>query len=246
MNHHVFGLIGYPLTHSFSKKYFDAKFASENIVDANFELYSIPSINEFKNIAATKNLKGLAVTIPYKKQIIPYLNEVDDVVKILGACNCITFNNGVLKGFNTDVLGFEKSLLQHLKPNHKKALILGTGGAAAAVEYVLQKLNIAVEFVSREAKNKNQLTYNALNKTIITDRKLIINTTPLGTYPNIESFPEIPYEFLNEEHLLFDLVYNPSTTAFMQKGINQKAAVVNGYDMLVFQAEENWKIWNSL
>jgi shikimate dehydrogenase len=245
MSKNVYGLIGFPLTHSFSKKYFDTKFLNEAIINSSFELFSIPSIEDFKDVINTNNLKGLAVTIPYKKQVIPFLNEVDDAVKQLGACNCITFKNGILKGFNTDVLGFEKSLVQHIKPNHNKALILGTGGAAAAVEFVLQKLNISYELVSREAKVTQQISYEMLTKELIEDRQLIINTTPLGTFPNVESCPNIPYHFLNNQHLLFDLVYNPSTTKFMQKGLAQKASVVNGYDMLVYQAEENWKIWNS-
>ena len=245
MNKNVFGLIGYPLTHSFSKKYFDEKFFKEKINDAHFELFSIPNIEAFNELITIENLKGLAVTIPYKKLVIPYLNEVDDVVNKLGACNCITIKNGFLKGYNTDVLGFEKSLLQHLNPNNNKALILGTGGAAAAVEFVLEKLNIDYLVVSREAKNNNCITYQSLNKETIQSHTLIINTTPLGTFPNVNDCPSIPYQFLSENHLLFDLVYNPSTTKFMQKGLEKGASVANGLDMLVYQAEENWKIWNT-
>jgi shikimate dehydrogenase len=245
MKKNVFGLIGYPLTHSFSKKYFDEKFFKEKINDAHFELFSIPNIEAFNELITIENLKGLAVTIPYKKLVIPYLNEVDDVVKKLGACNCITLKNNFLKGYNTDVLGFEKSLLQHLKPNNNKALILGTGGGAAAVEFVLEKLNIDYLVVSREAKNNNCITYQSLNKETIQSHTLIINTTPLGTFPNVNDCPSIPYQFLSENHLLFDLVYNPSTTKFMQKGLEKGASVANGLDMLVYQAEENWKIWNT-
>lgn len=245
MSLHVFGLIGYPLTHSFSKKYFDAKFLEENIQHAAFELFSIPTIENFTSVIATSNLKGLAVTIPFKKQVISYLHETDDVVKKLGACNCITIKNGILKGYNTDVIGFEKSLVTYLKPYHTKALILGSGGAAAAVEFVLNKLKIDYMIVSRAEKNTTQILYNTLNQKIITEHTLIINTTPLGTYPNIQECPNIPYTFLTDKHLLFDLVYNPSTTMFMQKGLNQNATAVNGYDMLVYQAEENWKIWNN-
>ncbi|MFY8090663.1 MAG: shikimate dehydrogenase family protein [Chitinophagaceae bacterium] len=245
MNKNVFGLIGYPLTHSFSKKYFDEKFFKEKINDAHFELFSIPNIEAFNELITIENLKGLAVTIPYKKLVIPYLNEVDDVVKKLGACNCITLKNDFLKGYNTDVLGFEKSLLQHLKPNNNKALILGTGGAAAAVEFVLEKLNIDYLVVSREAKNNNCITYQSLNKETIQSHTLIINTTPLGTFPDVNDCPNIPYQFLSENHLLFDLVYNPSITKFMQKGLEKGASVANGFDMLVYQAEENWKIWNT-
>lgn len=244
MANSVYGLIGYPLTHSFSKKYFDEKFIVEKIKDCDFQLFSIESISDLSSVTSKPNIRGFAITIPYKKQIIPFLNEMDNTVKKLGACNCVCLVEGRLKGYNTDVIGFKKSLLQHLKPHHKHALVLGTGGAAAAVEFVFSELQIAYKNVSRNPHNNNDLSYSQLNKKIMEQHTLIVNTTPLGTYPAINDCPNLPYHFLNSEHLLFDLVYNPSITKFMQHGINKKSTTVNGYDMLVYQAEENWKIWN--
>ncbi len=239
-----FGLIGYPLSHSFSKKYFTEKFAAEGLVDCVYENYSIPSINELENVLS-KNplLEGFNITIPYKEQVIAYLSEKSDVVKQIGACNCVSIKNGSLKGYNTDVTGFELSLKEKLKSSHKKGLILGTGGAAKAVEYVLQKLNIGHKYVSRSPVAGN-LSYTDLTEDIIAEYTLIINTTPLGMYPNIQEMPPIPYHSLTANHYLFDLVYNPAKTVFLQKGEERGAAIKNGEDMLVIQAEESWKIWN--
>ena len=215
----------------------------ENIVDASFELFDIENIDDIKKIIANKSVKGFAITIPYKQQIIPYLDSFNDLVKQTNACNCVKIIDGKLIGFNTDVIGFEQSLTRNLKAFHTKALVLGNGGAAAAIKYVLHKLCIEFKTVSRE-KNKADFVYEELNESISQSYKLIINTTPLGTFPNTADCPNIPYQYLTKEHYLFDLVYNPSLTSFMHKGIQQNAFVKNGYEMLVIQAEENWKIWN--
>jgi shikimate dehydrogenase len=189
------------------------------------------------------DLCGLNVTIPYKEQVLSFLNEKNDLVKQIKACNCISINKGKLKGYNTDVLGFEQSLQEKLKPNNKKALILGTGGAAKAVEFVLDKNNIAYKYVSRKPSAKNY-SYEQLTPAIIKSHTLIINTTPLGMYPAVTEAPPIPYESLTSDHYLFDLIYNPEVTLFLRKGQDKGAAIKNGYEMLVIQAEESWKIWN--
>lgn len=242
----LFGLIGYPLSHSFSKKYFDQKFLQEKITDTSFENFSIENISLLHEILKNTDLEGLAITIPYKKAVMPFLNIASEAVQKMGACNCISIKEGKLYGHNTDVIGFERSFIQQLKPQHKQALILGTGGAAAAVEFVLQKLKIPYHFVSRKKdREDNILVYEELNETVINHHQVIINCSPLGTFPKVDGAPDIPYQFINKEHYLFDLVYNPAETMFLQLGKQRGAIVQNGYDMLVFQAEENWKIWNS-
>jgi shikimate dehydrogenase len=239
-----FGLIGYPLTHSFSKKYFEDKFSRERMDDATFENFSIENISLLHHILnENSHLKGLAVTIPYKKAVVDFLYKSDAVVKKINACNCIKITDGKLFGFNTDVIGFEKSFVELLQPHHNKALILGTGGAAAAVEYTLQQLNMHYQFVSRK-KEVNTITYNELTITLLQQYSVIINTTPVGTYPTIDECPAIPYALLTPQHYLFDLVYNPVETKFLQLGKEQGALIKNGYNMLAIQAEENWKIWN--
>lgn len=240
----LFGLIGYPLSHSFSKKYFTEKFEKEGLSDYKYELFSIAVIDELKNVIDRhSDLRGLNVTIPYKEQVLSFLDEADDIVKKIQACNCINMINGKLRGFNTDVEGFERSLKTQLKPHHKKALILGTGGAAKAVEFVLQKSGIDFKYVSRKS-SVNSYSYDELTPGIISDHPLIINTTPLGMYPAITEAPDIPYKALTTDHYLFDLVYNPEKTLFLQKGEEKGAATKNGYEMLVIQAEESWRIWN--
>jgi shikimate dehydrogenase len=240
----LFGLIGYPLTHSFSKKFFTEKFEKEGLTDCKYELFSISTINELISVLDQHpDLYGLNVTIPYKEQVLSFLDDTDDVVKKIKACNCIIIKNGKLKGYNTDVEGFERSLKKQLQPHHKKALILGTGGAAKAVEFVLQKLEIDFNYVSRKP-SVNNYSYNQLTPGIITDHSLIINTTPLGLYPAVNEAPPIPYEALTANHYLFDLVYNPEKTLFLRMGEERGAAIKNGYEMLVIQAEESWKIWN--
>ncbi|MGI8950880.1 MAG: shikimate dehydrogenase family protein [Chitinophagaceae bacterium] len=242
----TFGLIGYPLSHSFSQKYFIEKFQREKIEDAEFKTFSIPSINDVKKIIEKNDdLKGFALTIPYKKSIINFLNEKDFVVEQTQACNCVKIKNNKLIGFNTDVIGFEKSFMKNLQPHQKKALIIGTGGGAAAVEFVLKKLQIGYAFVSRKKNKKtNVFLYDDLSKEVMQQYQIIINATPVGMYPNINEAPAIPYQYLTSENYLFDLIYNPAKTKFLLSGEEKNATIKNGYEMLVIQAEENWKIWN--
>lgn len=241
-----FGLIGFPLGHSFSKKYFTEKFAAEGI-DAKYDLYELDDIQKFEELKYNENLSGLNVTIPYKEQVIPFLDELDEIATEIGAVNVIKFfrENGVLKlkGFNSDAVGFENSIRAFLKNYHQKALILGTGGASKAIEFVLRKLGIEVTFVSRNLK-ENQLAYSELNNNILSEYLVVINATPLGTFPKIDACPDIPYEYLSDKHLLFDVVYNPAETLFMKKGKERGAEVLNGEKMLNGQAEEAWRIWN--
>ncbi len=239
-----FGLIGYPLSHSFSKKFFSDKFIAENILDAQYELYPIEKIEQFPDLVKSlPNLVGINVTIPYKEKVMQYLDHLSDVVAETGACNCIHHVEGKLTGYNTDVIGFEKSLLKKLNSTHQKALVLGTGGAAKAVFYVLRKLGIEYLVVSRNGGG-TALSYQELNVKILDEYTLIINTTPLGMHPHVEAAPDIPYEFISSKHYLFDLVYNPAKTVFLTKGEKQGAAIENGADMLIDQAEASWEIWN--
>lgn len=240
-----YALIGYPLTHSFSQKYFQQKFINENIIDSEFVNYSIENIEEIKDILLKdESLKGFCITIPHKKNILPYLHAKTDAVKKMNACNCVQIKNGKWIGHNTDIIGFEKSFITHLLPFHNKALILGTGGAAAAVAYVLGKLNIPFKFVSRK-KNEDYFTYSDLDQNVMKEYNIIINASPIGTYPKVNEAPPIPYEYLCAQHYLYDLVYNPSKTKFLKFGEEKGALIQNGYPMLSIQAEENWKIWNS-
>jgi len=243
----LFALVGYPLTHSFSERYFNDKFREEAITNASFTLFSIEKIDSIKDIIDTyHNLQGFSITIPHKKAIIPFLAEATDQVKEMGACNCVKIKDGKLCGYNTDVVGFEKSFIKKLLPHHKKTLILGTGGAAAAVEFVLRKLGIDYSFVSRIGNAEfGILSYEDLSPEILTEHTIIINTTPLGTFPKVDEAAEIPYHLLTLKHYLFDLVYNPAETKFLRLGKEQGATIENGYEMLVLQAEENWLIWNS-
>ncbi len=243
-----FGLIGYPLTHSFSKKYFAEKFQREGISDASYELFELEKIGEIESLmAANKNLLGLNVTIPFKESVISFCDDLDETAKRSGAVNCLKIENAsMLKrkitGYNTDVIGFEKSLVPLLKPHHQKALILGSGGSSKAVQFVLRKLGIAFKIVSRVAE-KNHLSYEALNQEILNEHLLIVHTTPLGMFPNNDEKPQLPYHFIHEKHLLFDLVYNPAATTFLQAGKAMGATVRNGLKMLEIQAEESWAIW---
>lgn len=242
-----YGLIGYPLSHSFSQKYFTQKFEKEAIADAVFHAFAIPSIGELPQLLKDHpQLVGFCITIPYKRSVMQYLNEASDAVKQMDACNCVRITNGKLYGFNTDVVGFERSFIKHLQPHHTHALILGTGGASSAVEFVLKQLNIAYYFVSRtKDESKNILGYADVNEALLATHSVIINCTPLGTYPNVDAAPELPYHLLTAKHYLFDLVYNPSKTKFLLLGEQQGATIENGSEMLALQAEENWKIWNS-
>ena len=241
-----FGLIGYPLSHSFSPAYFAEKFTAEGYSDCIYEAFPIKSVEEITSLLASNpDLEGLNVTIPYKKNILPFLHHSSNAVKETGACNCIKINNKVLTGFNTDVIGFEKSLLFNLTKTHTKALILGTGGSAAAVKFVLKKLGIEFLFVSRnESPDEKVITYKDVSCELLNEYKLIINTTPSGMFPDVNNSPDIPYKCLTKEHYLYDLVYNPAHTLFLRKGVEKGAITKNGSDMLIIQAEESWKIWN--
>ncbi|NCI47925.1 shikimate dehydrogenase family protein [Sediminibacterium soli] len=239
-----YGLIGYPLSHSFSKTYFAEKFAKQGIADCVYENYALAGIDELGTLLQQEGLRGLNVTIPYKKQVMPFLQAMTPAVSQMGACNCIDIRNGVLTGHNTDVVGFRQSLLPFLKPQHTHALILGTGGASAAVEYVLNELQIACRYVSR-SEGEEAIAYTSLTPDMMRTHLLVINTTPLGMYPNTTECPDIPYELISPEHHLFDLIYNPAETLFLAKGRAKGATVQNGLEMLELQAEESWHIWNS-
>ncbi len=237
----LYGLIGLPLTHSFSKKYFTEKFITEGIADTAYELFPLQDIAMLPALLkAHPNLCGLNVTIPYKQQVLAYLNNVNALP--LEACNCIKIVNGKLIGYNTDVAGFEQSFLAKLLPHHTKALVLGTGGASVAVQYVLQKLHIHYKVVSRG--NGAHLNYGQLNEAIMAEHPIVINTTPLGTYPNVDDCADIPYHLLTPLHYCYDLVYNPAITLFLQKAMDKGADIKNGSDMLKIQADVSWHIWN--
>lgn len=239
-----FGLLGYPLSHSFSQKYFTEKFAQLGLTDCVYENFSLPDIKELSVVLKEKtDLCGFNITIPYKKQVLAFLDEVSPVVAAIGACNCVQIKAGKLTGYNTDVVGFEQSLKPFLQPHHTKALVLGTGGASAAVEYVLRKLGITVQYVSREASD-HAIAYEQVDEKILSTHHLLINTTPLGMYPNVTECPDLPYHFLSPQHHLYDLIYNPAETQFLSNGKVQGATVQNGQEMLVLQAEESWRIWN--
>lgn len=240
-----FGLIGKNIEYSFSKKYFTEKFSADLFTDFTYENFDIQSIDEFpKIIENNPDLKGLNVTIPYKQSIIPFLDTLSDKAFKIGAVNVIRFTKkGNLKGYNSDWYGFKKSLEPLLQPHHKKALILGTGGASKAVAFALDELDITYAFVSREANDKT-IDYERINATTFDNYQIIINCTPVGTSPNVKEFPTIPYQFFTEKHIAFDLIYNPEETQFLKKAKKKGAVIKNGYEMLVFQAEKAWKIWN--
>ena len=255
-----YGLIGYPLSHSFSKKYFTEKFEKENLKDHEYNLFPIEQIEQFPElIKKHTSLKGLNVTIPYKESVIPFLDELNETAKEIGAVNCIKIENDKetesgkrLIGYNTDAFGFRQSIKPFLETQHEKALILGTGGASKAVHYVLKTIGIDCYFVTRtkiidnQLITKNEFSYEELNEYVISAFKLIVNTTPLGTYPQVAEAPNIPYEFLTPAHLLYDLVYNPAETEFLKRGKKMGASTINGLSMLHQQAEEAWRIWNQL
>ena len=241
-----FGLIGFPLGHSFSKKFFTEKFERENI-DARYDLYELQDISEFVALKDMPELSGLNVTIPYKEQVMPFLNELDETAAKIGAVNVIKFIRSqgklVLKGYNSDAIGFENSLKPFIQPYHKKALILGTGGASKAIDYTLRKLGIETTYVSRTAK-PDMLTYSQLTAEIMADYTVIVNASPVGTFPHSDECPDIPYQLLTDKHLLFDVVYNPAETLFLRKGKEQGAQGLNGEGMLIGQAIAAWEIWN--
>lgn len=240
-----FGLLGRNINYSFSKGYFTEKFNNENFKGYSYENFDIQEITSFPEIIKKNpDLKGLNITIPYKELIIQYLDKLSKKATVIGAVNTIKITKkGKLKGYNTDYYGFKKALEPLLQSHHKKALILGTGGASKGVAFALDELGIIYTFVSREAK-ENAIDYNRINATTFDNYQIIINSTPVGTSPNIESFPLIPYEYFTEKHIAFDLIYNPAETQFLKKAKEQGAQTKNGLEMLIFQAEKAWEIWN--
>jgi shikimate dehydrogenase len=241
-----FGLLGRNINYSFSRGYFTDKFNSNSVFEGcTYENFDIPEITDLPEvIKKTANLKGMNVTIPYKEAVLPYLDRLSKKAAAIGAVNTIKFTkNGKLKGYNTDYYGFMESLKPLLQPHHKKALILGTGGASKGVAYALKELGILYIFVSREAK-EGIIDYPRINATVFDNYQIIINTSPVGTSPNIEAFPLIPYELFTEKHIAYDLIYNPAETQFLNKAAAAGAQTKNGQDMLILQAEKAWKIWN--
>ncbi|WP_029035046.1 shikimate dehydrogenase family protein [Salinimicrobium terrae] len=241
---HKFGLVGRNISYSFSRKYFSEKFRREGIA-ATYENFDLQDIKEFSNIIVQNpELKGLNVTIPYKESIMPFLDTLDPVAKEIGAVNTIKVaEDGKLTGYNTDYFGFAEALKPHLKPHHRHALILGTGGASKAINYALNSLNISTIFVSR-SPSKNAISYEELSREILEKNSVIVNTTPLGTYPKTGEFPALPVEHLSSRHLLFDLIYNPPKTTLMQMAETRGVTILNGQKMLEFQALKAWEIWN--
>jgi len=244
----TFGLIGYPLSHSFSKKYFTEKFVREGISGCRYELFPIEAVDLVVDLQQQNSqLEGLNVTIPYKVAVIPFLDELEEAAAFIGAVNCISIqrkeDRPFLKGFNTDAYGFEESLKPLLASHHQKALIFGNGGAAKAVKYVLQKLDIPFLVVTR-APTANSIGYEDVTAEILQEYTVLINTTPLGMAPNVNSVPAIPYQFLDHRHLSYDLVYNPEETQFLQLSKERGAVTKNGMEMLELQAERSWTIWN--
>ena len=244
-----FGLIGYPLTHSFSKQYFADKFEREGIKDCQYNNYPIEHISLLPELAASKTtLAGLNVTIPYKEKVIPYLEMPDPDIALIGAVNTIKIiRQGArirLIGYNTDVYGFHHSIAPYIQPHFRNALILGTGGSSKAVAYVLHHFGIQVIHVSRSPSAQGQISYKQLNRELIEKSLVIVNASPVGMYPDINSFPDIPYEFLTPRHVLFDLIYNPPESGFLSRGKQQGTQIVNGLQMLHLQAERSWIIWN--
>ena len=241
-----FGLIGKNISYSFSESYFNSKFKNEGIEDATYQNFDIQTISELTTILSkTDNLKGLNVTIPYKEEVIPFLDKLNKKAKKIGAVNTIKINeNGKLIGYNTDCYGFKKSLKPLLKSNHRKAIILGTGGASKAVAFTLKELGIEYIYVSRKPSELTKITYNNLTQDLIKTHHIIINCSPVGTFPNIEQYPKIPYDAITNHHILYDLIYNPEETKFLKLGKENSATTINGLKMLKLQAEKAWRIWN--
>ena len=239
-----FGLLGKNIDYSFSRGFFKDKFETEKL-ECSYKNFDLETIEDFENLKNSTQLSGLNVTIPYKQEVIPYLDAIDLEAQDIGAVNTIKIKNGKLTGYNTDHFGFEHSLKPHLKPHHKRALILGTGGASKAIAYALKKLGIQFDYVSRTQSNAVKYTYESLADKGIEDYHIIVNCTPLGTYPDVTKCPQIPYNQITSNHLLFDLIYNPEETLFLKKGKNNNAKILNGLQMLRLQAEKSWELWNS-
>ena len=245
----TFGLIGYPLSHSFSKKYFTEKFEKEGLSGNHYELFPLENVDSLPSlIESNEGLEGFNVTIPHKVAVIPYLDEMEAAASFIGAVNCISirYRQGkpFLKGYNTDAYGFEASLIPLLSATHQKALIFGDGGAAKAVKYVLGKLGISFLSVVRKESGQH-LQYNQISSDLLQEYTLLINTTPLGMSPNVDTCPDIPYDALTSKHLAYDLVYNPEETMFLKLAKTAGASVKNGMEMLHLQADRSWFIWNN-
>ena len=245
--HRVYGLVGYRLTHAFSRNFFNEKFANEKI-PAEYRNFEIDHIDDLRLVVEeTPELCGLNVTIPYKESIIPLLDEMDGTAQMIGAVNVVKFIPGkdkvILKGYNSDIIGFTDSIRPYIKDHHRKALILGTGGASKAVWYGLLSLGIDPQLVSRTAR-EGVLSYDELTPRHMEEFQIIVNTTPLGMYPQTDTCPNIPYDYITSQHLAYDLVYNPETTLFLEKCAQQGAATKNGLEMLLLQAYASWDIWN--
>lgn len=239
-----YGLLGRNISYSFSEKYFNDRFDKEGI-NAQYFTFDLQEIKELGSLLKEKELNGLNVTIPYKQDVFPYLDNLSDEVEEIGAVNVIKFEkDGTLTGHNSDYYGFKNSLLESVTDLPKKALVLGTGGASKAVVKALKDLGIEWKYVSRSSK-EGQYTYEELDETVIKEYHLIVNCSPVGTFPKVDECPDLPYQSLTNEHIMFDLIYNPETTTFMQKGIDKGALAINGYRMLILQAEKAWEIWNS-
>ncbi len=240
----TYGLLGRNIEYSFSRNYFNERFKNQAI-DAYYKNFDLQDISELKEVLKNESIHGMNVTIPYKRDIMPFLDRLSPDAEAIGAVNVVKFEkDGSLTGYNSDYYGFSASLQPLLKIKPKKALILGTGGASKAIAYALKDLGIEYTFVSRTPK-EGQYTYSNLNEAIIKDYLLIINSTPLGTFPKTEAYPNIPYQYITSNHMLFDLIYNPAITQFLKKGYEQGASILNGERMLVLQAEKSWEIWNS-
>lgn len=242
-----FGLIGKNISYSFSKNYFDRKFEQEGISNCSYAIFDLPDISSVEDLFSDSNVAGFNVTIPYKEQIITYLDSLSAEASAIGAVNTVLINSSDKKriGFNTDYYGFERSLFERVKGPINGALILGTGGASKAIAYVLKKNKILYKFVSRLPRTSNQLSYQNLNQEILNSYRLIINTTPLGTHPNVHECPLLPFEHISENHIFYDLVYNPAITKFIKMGKNKKALTIGGRKMLIYQADKAWEIWNN-
>jgi len=240
----TFGLIGKSLTHSFSKDFFSKLFEKENI-DAEYINFELKDIAEIKGLfAEQKNLSGLSVTVPYKVAVIPFLDELSREAKAIGAVNTIVIQDNKTIGHNTDAFGFQQSIKPFLTLQHERVLILGTGGASKAVAYVLKKIGLDVLYASRNPKSENEFHYDEINIHMVKACKLIVNCTPVGTFPNVDECPQFPFEFLTEEDLVVDLIYNPEKTVFLQKAQENGATILNGQAMLEQQALKAWELWN--
>ena len=235
-----FGLVGRNISYSFSKKYFEQKFQKLLLNNHSYEIFDTENLDHIKDLFATENLKGLNVTIPYKEQIIPFIDELSEEAQEIGAINCISIENGKTKGYNTDAFGFEKTLLLHQKEFQKTAIILGNGGAAKAVQFVLKKNNIPYMTVSRTT----EVNYENLTEDLVKENLIIIQSTPVGTFPNVEDCVKFPFEAITEKHLIIDLIYNPEYSKFIKKASEKGAKTANGLYMLEQQAEKAWEIWN--